>query len=61
MAGGLLGAGLLSWAGPPGMAAGGIIGSWLADKYLPSREQFGKVLPKAMEDHGRNPYDGRGF
>jgi len=60
-AGGLLGGALLSWAGPPGMAAGGIIGSWLADKYLPSREQFGRALPKAMEEYGRQPYSVGGF
>jgi hypothetical protein len=60
-AGGLLGAALLSWAGPPGMAAGGIIGSWLADKYLPSRGEFGRALPKAMEEYGRHPYYDGGF
>jgi len=49
--GGLLGLPL----GPFGVAAGGLIGSMLADKFLPSREQLGRAVPKALAKYPPMP------
>lgn len=57
IAGGLLGIPM----GPVGMAVGGLIGSYLADRYLPDREYLGRAVPKAMEEFGRHPYYDGGF
>ncbi len=54
-AGGLLGAGLLSWAGPPGMAAGGIIGSRLADNILPAASSLEKHCRKPWKNRAASP------
>lgn len=62
-AAGAIGAGLLSPLGPLGMAAGGIIGSYLADKYLPERKIMGEhfnalggKFKRAMEESAERPY-----
>ena len=39
-------------------AGGGILASYLADRYLPSREQFGRGLQKAVKTYGEQPYFG---
>ncbi|MES2472005.1 MAG: hypothetical protein V4601_04085 [Pseudomonadota bacterium] len=55
--GGFLGGALLSPLGPLGVAAGGIIGSYLADKYLlPDRKVLGEKFNKAMEESADRPY-----
>jgi len=55
-AAGLLGGAILSPLGPLGTAAGGIIGSYLADKYLPERRILGERFNKAMEESAERPY-----
>lgn len=60
---GAIGAGIGLLGGPLGMAAGGIIGSYLADKYLPDRKVMGEhfnslsgKFKKAMEESAERPY-----
>jgi hypothetical protein len=55
-AGGLVGGMLLGWAGPPGWALGGLAGSYVADRYLPSREDLGQRFNKSMEELADRPY-----
>lgn len=56
-AGAAIGAGIgLLGGGPLGMAAGGIIGSYLADKYLPERRILGERFNKAIEESAERPY-----
>jgi hypothetical protein len=55
-AAGLVGGMLLGWAGPPGWAAGGLAGSYLADRYLPSRKVLGEKFNKSMEELAERPY-----
>ena len=55
-AGGLVGGMFLGWAGPPGWALGGLAGSYVADRYLPSREVLGQSFNKSMEELADRPY-----
>ena len=46
---GAIGAGIGLLGGPLGMAAGGIIGSYLAEKHLPDRKAMGEWFGKMVE------------
>jgi hypothetical protein len=39
-------------------AGGGILASYLADRYLPTREQMGRGLQKTIKTYGEQPYFG---